>query len=81
MTKFTTSTRTVTKGMLGTQKTTKEIAVILCDGDWYADVQADADAEAIVKALNDRAAEAAAYRAQFATEEEWLQHMDENAAG
>ena len=81
MTKFTTGARIVTKGMLGTQKTTKEIPVILCDGEWYADVQADADAEVIVKTLNDRAAEGAAYRAQFATEEEWLQHLDENAAG
>lgn len=81
MTKYTTSTRTVTKGMLGTAKTTKEIQTIICDGEWYADVPADADAEAIAKHLNDRADESAAYRAQFATEEEWLQHLDENAAG
>jgi len=81
MATYTTSTRTITKGMLGTAKTTKEIQTILCDGAWYADVPADADADAITKHLNAQAIEAAAYRAQFATEEEWLQHLDENAAG
>lgn len=81
MTTYTTSTRTITKGMIGTAKTTTEVPVILCDGKWYADVPANADADEIIKVLNERAAEDAAYRAQFATEEEWLQHLDENAAG
>lgn len=78
---YTTSTRTIKKGMIGTAKTTKEVPVILCDGEWYADVPADADAEEIINVLNERAAEDAAYRAKFATEDEWLQHLDENAAG
>lgn len=81
MTKYTISTRTITKGMIGTAKTTKEIQVIICDGEFYATVPTGADAEAIVKHLNEQAGESAAYRAQFATEEEWLQHLDENAAG
>jgi hypothetical protein len=31
--------------------------------------------------LNQQEAEYTAYRAQFATEEEWMQHLDENDAG
>ena len=81
MTNFTASTRTVIKGMLGTAQTTKAIPTILCNGKWYADVPAGADSDAIVKHLNQQAAEATAYRAQFATEEEWMQHLDENDAG
>lgn len=77
---YTPSTRTVTKGMLGTAKTTKQIATILCDGEWYADVPPGADIDAIIKHLNDQSIEAAAYRAQFATEDEWMRHLDENAA-
>lgn len=52
MATYTTSTRAITKGMLGAAKTTKEIQTILCDGAWYADVPADADADAIAKHLN-----------------------------
>lgn len=81
MATYTTGTRTVTRGLIGTAKTTKEIQTILCDGVWYADVPAGEDAGEIIKVLNERDAEDAAYRAQFATEEEWLQHLDENAAG
>lgn len=78
---YTISTRTVRKGMLGTTTKTVEIATILCNGEWYADVPRDEDAQAIVTHLNNRAAESAAYRAQFPTEEEWMQHLDENSAG
>ena len=80
MTTFTQSTRTVTKGLIGTAKTTKEIKTILCDGQWYADVPSDADPEEVCRILNEQEAEKEAYRAQFDTEEAWLQHLDENAA-
>ena len=53
---YTISTRTVIKGMLCTAKTTKEIPTILCNGEWFADVPADADADAIVKHMNELAA-------------------------
>lgn len=81
MSTYTISSRTVTKGMLGSAKTTKEIATILCDGEWHADVPHGADAEEIVKILNAHDQESAAYRAQFASEDAWMQHLDENAAG
>lgn len=61
-------------------KTKKEIVTILCDGAWYADVPSGAYADEILKHLNDQSFEASAYRAQFATDDEWVRHRDENVA-
>ena len=58
--KYTIGARTVTKGMLGTAKTTKEIQVILCNGEWFADVPKETDAQAAVDHLNAMASDAAA---------------------
>lgn len=59
---YTLSTRTIVRGMLGTAKTTKEVPVILCDGEWFADVPKEADAHAVVDHLNAMAS--AAYEVQ-----------------
>lgn len=81
--KYTLSARTVTRRALasGAVISSQEIPTILCDGDWYADIPAGGDAEEILNTINRLDQEAASYRAQFATEEEYLQHLDENAEG
>ena len=72
--------RTLTKGMLGTPKTTVQAYAVMDDGEFLSYVKPDQINQAL-NALNKQDAEEKAYIAQFATEEDWMQHLDENAAG
>jgi len=54
------------------------VPVVLKDGTYFSDLPARVDGDALVRDLNQQAADDAAYRAQFATEDEWLQHLNEN---
>lgn len=79
-TTYTLGSRTYRAGSL-LNPITKTRATILEDGRYYADVPDGEDAQALIANLNASAQAATEYRAQFATEEDWMRHIDEGSAG
>jgi hypothetical protein len=78
MSKYTLSSRKFHRGLIGQTRTEHTAQTVLEDGKYLSDVPADCDGEALVRDLNAQAEEYAAYRAQFATEEDWQRHLAEN---
>jgi len=78
MTTYTLSSRTSPRGLVGHTRAEHTVPVVLKDGTYFSDLPASVDGDALVRDLNQQAADDAAYRAQFATEDEWLQHLNEN---
>ncbi len=75
---YTLSSRAFHRGLVGQARTEHTVPIVLKDGTYLSDVPVGIDGEALVRDLNRQATEEAQYRSQFATEEEWLQHLSEN---
>ena len=82
---YTIGTQVIHTGKLGAL-TSQAAPCVLQNGKMWIDFaslshMSIAELVKLVAELNQEDAQAIAYRAQFATEEEWQKHLDENAKG